>query len=50
MTVTSMAAITPNRPSYSANPLVIAAATTLVALALRLAHVLTTARAIVMGD
>jgi hypothetical protein len=50
MTVTSMAATTPNRPSYIANPLVIAAATTLVALALRLAHVLTTARAIVMGD
>ncbi len=50
MTVTLMAATTPNRPSYIANPLVIAAATTLVALALRLAHVLTTARAIVMGD
>ena len=50
MTVTRVAAVTPNRPSGFANPLVIAAATTLIALVLRLAHVLTTARAIVMGD
>jgi hypothetical protein len=50
MTVTRVAAVTSKRPFGFANPLAIAAATTLVALALRLAHVLTTARAIVMGD
>jgi hypothetical protein len=38
------------QPSGVANPMVIAAVTTLVALGLRLTHVLTTARAIVMGD